>query len=378
MTYIASCDFNQPHTSMAKRDPNKTARNRMVQELKDKRRDLQPGVFRELKDVEDSKYCNEASLNAFIGSKADEYLNLHDAVIHTPTEYVSKWLRGLKMAAATSKMTGTDPRHTRMHQLITGNYPEFKKYVSLFLQSSFLKHYDEHYKTKPKLDESAFWFGNNDDEFGLLVTPRFASGQWENDKSEIRHFKHPYWTLSHVLETGLCYMGENKLRTFSELKDYLQFFRDLVRRTKSKYQLTIADRYIEYVENHKSPLSVPVLIPELRYDPFKNKHEHRLDFLIINPWSMEKSGFEFSPWSTHGQLKGAKRTLAEYNDEAKDNFEREMRKHKKYWRKYGVTYIVYTDEDLSDMDAIWDEMRSHLEVGEATEQLELALLSELA
>lgn len=350
----------------------------MIQSLKDKRRALQAAVFEELRDVEDGKYCNEASLNAFIGSKSDEYLNLHEDVIKTPTEYVSRWLTGLKKATATSKITGTDPRHVRMHTLVTGPYPSFKKYVNLFLQSSFLKHYDEHYKTKPKLDESSYWFGNNDDEFGLLVTPRFNAGQWENDNSEIRHFKHPYWTLSHVMETGLCYMSEEKMRTFSKLEDYLQFFRDLVRRTKSKYQLEIADRYIEYVSEHEDPLSIPILIPELRYDPFKNKHEHRLDFLIINPWSMEKSGFEFSPWSSHGQLSGAKRTLTEYNKEAKENFEKEMRKHKKYWRKFGVSYIVYTDEDLADMDEIWNEMRNHLENSEEAEQLELALLSELS
>lgn len=363
---------------MAKRDPNKTARNRMIQSLKDKRRELQDAVFAELGDVEEGKYCNEASLNAFIGSKSDEYLNLHADVIKTPTEYVSRWLTGLKNATVASKITGTDPRHVRMHTLVTGKYPYFKKYVNFFLQSSFLKHYDEHYKTKPKLDESSYWFGNNDDEFGLLVTPRFNAGQWENDKSEIRHFKKPYWTLSHVMETGLCYMGEEKLRTFSKLEDYLQFFRDLVRRTKSQYQLDIADRYIGYVSVHEDPLSIPVLIPELRYDPFKNKHEHRLDFLIVNPWSMEKYGFELSPWSSHGKLSGAKRTLVEYNEEAKANFEKEMRKHKKYWRKFGVTYIVYTDEDLADMDAIWDEMRTHLEDNEGAEQLELALMSELS
>lgn len=363
---------------MSKRDPNKTARNKMIQSIKDRRRVLQPAVFAELNTYEGGKYCNEASLNAFIGSKTDEYLNLHDEVIKTPMEYMSKWLSGLKKATLASKVMGADQRHVRMHQLIFGKYPNFKKYVSLFLESSFLKHYDEHYKTKPKIDESAYWFGNNDDEFGLLVTPRFVAGQWENDKSEIRHFKHPYWTLSHVLETGLCYMGEDKIRSFSKLEDYLQFFRDLVRRTKSPYQLDVADRYIEYVNQHKDSLAVPVLIPELRYDPFKNKHEHRLDFLIVSPWSLEKVGFEFSPWSTHGQLKGAKRTMAEYNKDAKENFESEMRKHKKYWRKYSVNYITYTDEDLADMVAIWEEIRTHLEVSEESEQLELALLNELA
>ena len=116
------------------------------------------------------------------------------------------------------------------------------------------------YKQKPKLDESEYWFGNNDDEFGLLVTPRFSTEQWENDNSEIRHFKKPYWTIAHVMETGLCYMGEKRVRTFTTIEDYLQFFRDMVRRTKSMYQLDVADRYIEFVSTSNDPLSVPLLL----------------------------------------------------------------------------------------------------------------------
>ena len=363
---------------MAQRDPNKTARNQMIQSIKDQRRALQPSVFRELEKFEEGRFCNESSLNAFIGGRADDYINLKDDVIKTPMEYKSNWLSGLKKAYAKSKVSKANPRHARMYQLVSGTYPNFKKYLSLFLEGSFLKHYEEHYKTKPKIDESEYWFGNNADEFGLLVTPRFVSGLWENDKSEIRHFRHPYWTLSHVMETGLCYMSEHKIRSFSKLSDYLQFFRDIVRRTKSKYQLEIADRYIEYVSTHSAPLSIPILIPELRYDPLKNKHQHRLDFLFVNPWSLEKYGFEFSPWSTHGQLKGAGRPMSEYDQEAKEQFEAEMRKHKKYWRKYGVTYVIYTDEDLADMDSVWGEIKRHLEVSEEPAQLELALLGELS
>jgi hypothetical protein len=363
---------------MAKRDPNKTARNKMIEAIKNQRRALQPKVFAELAAVEGGKYCNELSLNAFIGSKTDDYIDLTEAVINSPLEYTSKWIAGLKKAAAASRLTGSDPRHRRMLDLITGNkFPNFKRYLSLFLEGSFLKHYEEHYKAKPKIEESEYWFGNNDDEFGLLVTPRFARGNWENDKSEIRHFSHPYWTLAHLLETGLCYMGENKKRTFTDLNDYLQFFRDMVRRTKSQYQLEIADRYIAYVQKHEDPLSVPVLIPELRYDPFKTKHEHRLDFLIVNPWSLQKSGFEVSPWSTHGQLTGAKKTMAEHNRDAKESFERQMEKHKKYWRKFGINYLTYTDADLTDMDAIWEEIKRHLEIAEAPDQLELAIIGEL-
>lgn len=363
---------------MAKRDPNKTARNRMVAFIKDQRRNIQPAVFAELSNVSNGKYCNELSLNAFIGSKTDEYIQLRDDVIRTPMEYKSKWLSGLKKCAVSAKLSGSDYRHVLMHQLITGNYPNFKKYVSFFLEGSFLKHYDEHYKSKPKLDESEYWFGNNDDEFGLLVTPRYIDDQWENDKSEIRHFKSPYWTISHVMETGLCYMSEDKVRSFSKIEDYLQFFRDMVRRTKSQYQLAIADKYIEYVQGHLNPSSVPLLIPELRYDPHKHKHQHRLDFLIVNPWSLDKYGFEFSPWSTHGQLKGAKRSMSEYNKEARENFEKEMTKHKKYWRKFGVTYIIYTDDDLLNIDDIWSEIKRHLEVSVEPEQLEFAMIEELA
>lgn len=325
---------------MAKRDPNKTARYKMVEAIKEKRRLLQAAVFRELRTVENGKYCNEASLNAFIGSKSDEYIDLKHDVIKTPMEFVSKWVKGLETCANASKTNLTDPRHLRMYNLLKGNYPNFKKYVGLFLEGSFLKHYDEHYKIKPKIDECEYWFGNNSDEFGFLVTPRFANGQWENDVSEIRHFKYPYWTISHILESGLCYLGEDRIRSFTTVEDFLQFFRDLVRRTKSTYQLQIADKYIEYVKQHESPLSVPVLIPELRYDPFKNRHEHRLDYLIINPWSMSKIGFEFSPWSSHGELTGANRKLKDYNEDAKNNFEKEMRKHKKYWRKYDINYVI--------------------------------------
>ena len=357
---------------MAKRDPNKTVRNKRVAEIKKQRRKLQPQVFRELSLIRNGKYSDEGSLNAFIGSKAGDYIELHDEIILTPLEYKSKWLSGLK-----SCCIDEESHHNEMYGLITGEYPSFKKYLSLFLESSFLKHYEEHYKSKPKLDESEYWFGLNYDDYGLLVTPRYTAGQWENDNSEIRHFKKPYWTIGHIMETGLCFMNEERIQNFSNVTDYLNFFRNLVRRTKSKYQLDIADRYINYVENSNDKMSVPLLIPELRYDPKKSKHEHRLDYFIVNPWTLEKYGFEFSPWSSHGRLEGAGRIMADYDRDSQKNFEKEMRKQKKYWRKYGVSYVIYTDEDLQCMDDIWSEIKSLLEEPREAEQLEFALLEEI-
>jgi hypothetical protein len=351
----------------------------MITSLKAQLRAIQSEVIKELESLEDGKYDTELSLNAFIGSKTGEYIDLVNEVMKSPLEYKSKWMKGLNTCAELSSQTGSDPRHIKMLRLIKakGKYSNFKKYLSIFLDRSFLTHYEEHYKAKPKIDESEYWFGNNGDEFGLLVTPRFVSGRWENDKSEIRHFQRPYWTIAHVMESGLCYMNEDKMRTFSNISDLMQFLRDIARRTKSKHQITIMDKYLDYVNSQTDPMAIPFLIPELRYDPFKSQHEHRLDFLIINPWSLSKFGFELSPWSTHGKLKVAKRSMADYDREAQANFEKEMSKHKKYWRKYGVSYVTYTDNDLLDTDEVWKEIESHLIITENHEQIELALLSDL-
>ena len=69
-------------------------------------------------------------------------------------------MNGLKKACQNSKTLGTDPRHERMHRLVTGAFPNFKTYLRLFLDGSFLKHYEEFYKKKPKAAESEYWFGN--------------------------------------------------------------------------------------------------------------------------------------------------------------------------------------------------------------------------
>lgn len=87
--------------------------------------------------------------------------------------------------------------------------------------------------------------------------------------------------------------------------------------------------YCDFVRNAKKPEDVPLLIPEFRYGGQAAKHEYRLDFCVIDADSMDKIGFELSPWSTHGELTGiAGKTQKAVNAEALANFEREMKKHK--------------------------------------------------
>lgn len=78
---------------MAKRDPNVTARNKAIAQITEEMKPLQSACFKE------TKRTNEVSLNAFIGSKADEFIDLKHEVITTPEDYVHKWIAGMEKRA---------------------------------------------------------------------------------------------------------------------------------------------------------------------------------------------------------------------------------------------------------------------------------------
>lgn len=354
---------------MAKRDPNKTARNKAILKMKEQLRRLLPDTLPE------TDRDSEASLNAFIGHKADLFLDLKNEVIRSPEEYVSKWLQGLTLKL----QDGAQGAILTMHDYLRDKAkPNFRMYCEIFLRRSFLKHYDELSKIRPREDEAHMWFGLNNAQHGLFVTPRFNNqlGEWENDKSEIRAFPEIYWSIGHVLRTGLCFQGINKKYTFNNVQSYLDFFYNQVRLTKSPYQLSLADCYINFVNQSSNPAEVPLLIPELRFNSEPVKHEHRLDFLIINPYTMDKVGFELSPWSTHGQLKGKNKTLIQLNQEARENFEKEIKKMKAYYKKFNIYTFIYSDSQLSDINSIFDDMKSFLSPKEPPIQLSLNLIDE--
>ena len=239
---------------------------------------------------------NEPSLNAKIGSKADVFFDLKHDVIHSQEEYVNKWLQGFIAAVKEGDSNAIDwiDRSLRRSDA-------FKKYLLLFLKRSYLKHFEELSKIRPKVAHSEIWIGQTNADYGLLVTPRFVDDVWENDKSEIRAFKHGYFTIGHVVSTGLVIPNKNRVMSFQNADDYLDFFLDtLVRTSGSKYEYEIAELYCDFARDQESILDVPMLIPEFRYLGRKKKHKYRLDFLIINPFLLSRVGFELSPWSTHG------------------------------------------------------------------------------
>lgn len=361
---------------ITKRDPRKTARNRRIKELTSELKKLWPAVSAQ------TEYESQLSFNSLIGGKAATFIDLTNTVIKSQDEYFSLYLSGFKRAmreegwsAGGSPFSSVTLRKN-FRALRFSN--ETKQYFSIFLKRSYLKHYEELVKNRPLIEDAEIWIGQNNAEYGVLITPRFNKGIWENDKSEIRHFPKLYWTVGHIMQTGLVVDGDPDPMTFDTIEKYLDFFKKvLVRASGSKYERDIALRYCEYVLAQESPEDTPLLIPEYRYLGRDKKHKYRLDFCIINPITLDKVGFELSPWSTHGALKGTKgKTQKTINEEALANFEKEAGKLRDYFRKHRIYTLIYTDTQLKNIECVFSEMSEYLKLVEGNQQLEFDLMEE--
>ncbi len=352
---------------MAQRDPNKTVRNRMVETMKEDLRKMLPQVLLE------TGVAKESSINAIIGGKAAQFIDLLHEQIHSPDAYVALYMKGFK--AKMSRVSKYPNSHKINFDMIKAS-PAAQKYFLLFLKRAYLNHYDELSRTRPQLSESEIWIGQNKADYGLLITPRFLNGKWENDKSEIRHFPNLYWTVGHVLRTGLVVDGDPDKIEFGSIDAYLTFFKNvLVRASGSPYEKAIAKCYVEFVKASEDPESVPLLIPEYRYDGKVPAHKYRLDFTIINPFTMDKVGYELSPWSSHGYLKALKGlTQEKINAMAKDNFENEMEKHRGFFKKHSIYALIYTDKNLAKIGGVFQDMMQYLKPSNKVVQLDLHLL----
>jgi hypothetical protein len=353
-----------------KRDPNKTARNRIIEAIKTKLRELLPVVIAE------TGIKSEQSLNALIGSRNDDFFDLKHDVINSQEQFVSLWLRGLKESALTDGVASDLWLWSKIKTFKT-----LQDYTILFLKRSYLKHFEELSKNRPPVEDAEIWIGQENANYGLMVTPRFRNGQWENDKSEIRAFPKAYWTIGHVMQTGLVIPGKDKIFKFSDIEQYLLFFQDtLVRNSGSKYEYEIAGHYCDFVRASKSPELVPLLIPEFRYAGLDVKHLYRLDFMVINPYTLGKFGFELSPWSTHGYLKKiGGLTQKKINELASDNFAKEMKKHRSYFKEHGVFCLIFTDDALQDTKTLFDEeILPYLEPEKPQVQLSFEIMEEFS
>lgn len=342
---------------MAKRDPAKTARNRRVDEITAELNALQGEVL-------EITECDLQAFHAKIGSKYQQFANVKFQCILSSDELLSRYLDGL------GRELRSKPPYIRQESALYTlarwyrEEPEVSRYIELFIERTFLKKYDEMARIKPEAKDAELWIGGRNAEYGILVTPRFNEDtqEWENDKSEIRKFRPDYFTVGHILVTGMVIPGKSKRIKFPDVDAYLTFFQDtIVRASGSEHQDAIAERYVKFVERADDPLKVPLLIPELRYRGKEKKHRYRLDYCVINPFSLRKVGFELSPWSSHGWLTATtKRLVKEVNAEAAANYARDVEKLRDYFFGRDIFVVVYTDEQLANPDEIFRSIRKYL------------------
>lgn len=356
---------------MAKRNPETTAINKAIGQLSDELKVLLPEVLR-LTD-----FANVHSLHGKIGGKFDEFIDIQNEVITSSDHFISLYLEGYKKDLIARGKNAESSMIYETYKLLQ-KHPPFKDYLFLFLKRVYLRNIEALSKRRPLIEDSEIYIGQNNANYGILITPRFRENHWENDKSEIRHFKKQYWSIGHIMETGFVIPGKNDKITFKDIPDYLNFFVNvLVRNSGSRYEMEIAELYRDYVIKHECPESIPMLIPEFRYEGIEVVHKYRLDFTIIEPNDLNKIGFEFSPWSTHGLLTGTKtKTQKEINEAASGNFEKEMRKHKDYFKKHGIFTLIFTDEDLKNTKNIFEYMKKYLEPKTSSRQLKIHIFED--
>jgi len=349
-------------------DPATTARNEKIASLSGELKAMLPEVIRL------TEATSEHSLHAYLTTRKAQYIDLKHTVIPSAQHYISLFLDALKADLENEKPTTSYCKFYK--KLLASNL--CRKYLYLFHERTFYREYENLIKKRPHVDEAEVWIGQNHANYGLLISPVFSNGTWKNDKSEIRRFRKRYWSIGHVLNTGLLIPDKEKRIIFKSVDEYLTFFEEvLVRHTGSKYQKEIAALYSNYVRSSSSPESISLLIPELRYAGVSTKHVYRLDFAIIDVESNNKIGFELSPWSSHGVLTGTKgKKQTEINAEAAANFEREMKKHKDYFREFDIFCLIYTDTDLQDINTVFNDMKMYLEPQQAADHLQLHLLAE--
>lgn len=291
-----------------------------------------------IKDKESSIH----SLHGTISFSKPRNINLILSNWANSQDFIAGWLQGLK-----DKLLAGEK--TIMKKLITDDV--IRKYILLFLERDFFRHYKQRVRVKPQENLWSIWFGNSTLFWGLLISPRLTETEWGNKPSDIRKVQFEYWTIRHILTVGIVDPENNKIIKFENLEAFLVFYESILKRvSNSIYEKRVFDFYCNYLRKSENPLDEPLLIPEFRYLGLEKNHKYRLDFIILNSSTGERIGFEFSPQSTHMAIEGIRtKTQTQLNADLLKKWNKEMNKRNEYFQEYGITTITYTDEILSDI-----------------------------
>jgi hypothetical protein len=314
-------------------------------------------------------YLPDASLQSFhahIGRHNNTFVDSVRTRFTGPGEFISSWISGLHNKLDDIRARG---KHGYQGQLLSEQLVLkclednlLRQYTFKFLERNFYRNYRERTRNKPDDALWQVWFGAGSLSWGLIIAPAHRNDIWTNDKSQMRRESYSYWTVGHVMETGLYDPDSTEPTAFTDLGAFCTFYRSVLKRvSNSTYERQICDRYLNYLSSSSSPLGEPLLIPEFRYAGRHKRHEYRLDFTILNGHTFEFTGFELSPASTHISVSKSKQTSrAGFNRELATDWQHEVSKRNAYFMTYGIPIVTFADQDLKDIDHCFAKMEAKL------------------
>lgn len=306
------------------------------------------------------------SFHAQMGSRNNLYIDSIRTKFIDSEDFIAQWLSGLLKNIERQIHEGTfEKGRYRGADYFLIKYLKdlsIREYVFTFLTRNFYRNFKERVRNKPDENLWSLWFGNGNLVWGLVIEPVLRDGCWTNDKSEMRRASYNYWTIEHILSTGLIDPTSDSPIKFRRPEDFLGFYKSVIVRTSnSQYEKAIADNYIDYLERSNNIIQEPFLIPEFRYAGKEVKHIYRLDYTILNSYVMKKTGFEISPASTHISLKRTKdKTQKSLSLELSQQWSKEMSKRNSYFNNYGISTVTFTDADLGDMKLCFQTIEGFL------------------
>lgn len=306
--------------------------------------------------------CSLQSLHSTIGGKNNIFVDSIRTEFVNPNDFIAQWLKGLCDAYGEKVFDGPNGKYQYII-LEMMKYPICQKYINTFLERNFYRNLKERKRYKPNENLWEVWFGSNPLFWGIMISPAYRQEKWTNDVSEIRRAKYEYWTIGHILSTGIVSPGNPQPYTFADLQAFVNFYEQIVMRiSRSDYEKQIMAKYFEFLKRHENVTEVPLLIPEFRFSKEDQAHKYRLDFTILNPYTQKLIGFEISPQSTHMSVSGiTSKTQKQMNEDIKLQWEKEMAKRNEFYKQYGITTITFTDGMLRDIDICFDKVKEYLE-----------------
>lgn len=271
------------------------------------------------------------SLNAKVGSKATRYANIETKKFLSAEAYRDEWLHG-----------ALELNDHHMIELLKNNI--LREYIILFLERSFLKNEKKYRKIKLESTDRELYLGKNDCVIGVFIAPRKSNEIWHSYKLKGLSVRYKYLSLGQLVYEGYLKgkiqddKYEAELIKVNDFEDIIRFYEIFIRNS-SKNEKKFIENYLTYVKTKDEWMDIPMLLPELRWGGKDAFHKYRVDYFIANYFTGKRLAIELSPDSTHLIGKNIKNEWKKEND-----------KRNSYQFDYKADTIIYTSEDLKDIE----------------------------